>query len=438
MKPLPRQLEAYKYLRDNETTRLGFGGSAGGGKSWLGSEWLMQCGYHLPGTRWYVGRDQLKDTRESVLITWGKVAKAHNFTAYKPYEHGIRFNNGSEIVFLDLSFYPVKDPYFERLGSKEFTGGWIEEAGQVHSLAADVMKSRVGRHLNKELGILPKTLYTFNPKKNWLYTDFYLPWKSGQPLPKTAFVQSLPRDNDRLPPEYMESLMSIKDESMRKRLLEGLWEYDDDPTALIGYENIVNIFNNSHVIPGHDKYITADIATFGSDLFVIMVWYGWVVVEIVAVEKNDGAQVVELINAARVRHGVKPGNIVFDADGVGAGVTGHIRGARQFNNGSAPFKYKGKVENYINLKTQCYYHLAEYINEGQIHISADMSSKDQELLKQDLEYVKSDNSNDGKLRILPKQQIKVLMGRSPDFSDALAMRVYFTLDYPKALPSMLS
>ena len=132
----------------------------------------MQCACFLPGTRWFVGRNNLKDSRESVAITFGKVAKSHGFTAYRQISDGFVFDNGSEIIFLDLTYYPFKDPLYERLGSKEYTGGWIEEAGQVHRLAFEVLKTRVGRHLNDVYNIPSKILITCNPKKNWLYTTF--------------------------------------------------------------------------------------------------------------------------------------------------------------------------------------------------------------------------------------------------------------------------
>lgn len=352
---LPKQRKAYARLKDRETRFILYGGAAGGGKSWLGCEWLMQCGYYLPGTRWFIGRNNLKDTRESVLVTWGKVAAAHNFGQYKYNDNGIRFDNGSEVLFLDLTYYPQKDPMFERLGSKEFTGGWIEEAGEVNFGAFDTLKTRVGRHLNAENGLPPKILITCNPKKNWLYKDFYKPWRAGTLEADKAFIPALPKDNDYLTEEYLDNLRSIQDKARKQRLLFGVWEYDDDPNSLIQYDAIVDAFNNDHVPEDkNNRYMTIDVAMQGSDLFVIAVWYGFVLADLFTADKSTGKSIIDDINRMRVKHQVRPGRIVYDADGVGSFIGGFIPGAMAFLNGSRPVRYQGDDEsNYENLKAQC-------------------------------------------------------------------------------------
>ncbi|MEM6379782.1 MAG: phage terminase large subunit [Bacteroidota bacterium] len=436
---LPKQKEAYKYLRDNKTSFLVYGGAAGGGKSWLGSEWLMQCGHYIPGSRWFIGRNNLKDARESVLVTWSKVAKAHGFTAFKNNDSGIQFKNGSEILFLDLTYYPKKDPMFERFGSKEFTGGWIEEGGEVNFGAFDTLKSRVGRHLNNELKLKPKTLITCNPKKNWLYTDFYKPYKNNQLDSNSAFIPALPTDNPFLTEDYLDSLRSIKDKAKKQRLLYGNWEYDSDPNTLIEYDAILDAFQNSHIQPDKSKrYITADIAMRGSDKFVLTVWNGWVAVDKVVLDKTGGKEVIDEINKLRIRHQVRPSNIIYDADGVGAfigGKGGFIKRAIPFVNGSRALPYKGNEEKYENLKTQCYYHLADKINSGKMWLRC-FDDEYKEQLVAELEQVKSrDIDNDKVMRLMRKEDVKAILGRSPDLSDALMMRMRFELG--AMLPQML-
>ena len=65
------------------------------------------------------------------------------------------------------------------------------------------------------------------------------------------------------------------------------------------------------------------------------------------------------------------------------------------------------------------------IQNGEIYVDCKDGNVIDELSKE-LEQVKRDKiDSDGKLRILPKEKVKELIGRSPDYSDALMMRMYF-------------
>ncbi len=84
-------------------------------------------------------------------------------------------------------------------------------------------------------------------------------------------------------------------------------------------------------------------------------------------------------------------------------------------------------ENYNNLKSQCYYRLADRINRSGLHINCnDITTR--EMIIQELEQVKQHNMDkDGKKAIVLKEIVKELIGRSPDFSDTLMMREWFEL-----------
>ena len=199
IKPTKKQHLAYQELQNDTTRFIGFGGGAEGGKSWLGAEWLLTNCYFYPGTKWFIGRNELKRLMASSYATFRKVCAYHKIPDSDWKLNGqynyIEFVNGSRIDLLDLKLQP-SDPMFQRFGSTEYTGGWIEEAGEVHFLAFDILKVRVGRWKNEDYGLLtPKILLTCNPEQNWLYRIFYKPWKNKTLKEGYAFIQALYSDN---------------------------------------------------------------------------------------------------------------------------------------------------------------------------------------------------------------------------------------------------
>jgi hypothetical protein len=309
---------------------------------------------------------------------------------------------------------------YERFGSKEFTSGWIEEAGSVHPMAFEVLKSRVGRWLNDEYNIKKKILCTFNPKKNWVDTTFYRPFANGIETKDTKFVYALPTDNPFLPGDYLDTLRNIKDKATRERLLNGNFDYDDDPSALISYESIINLFQNNHVVKQGIKYIVADIARYGSDKAIITVWDGLTLIEYLLFDISSTVKIQNAINALREKHQIPKTKCLADEDGVGGGVVDNC-GIIGFTNNSRPVN-----KHYYNLKTECGYKLAELINK--MNIECELPSAEKEKIEQELGQLKTyDADKDGKLRILPKEKIKDNIGRSPDWLDVFIMRCKFNV-----------
>lgn len=441
-----KQEEALKALTDSSAKELMYGGAAGGAKSWTGCCWLLFMCLLYPETKWFIGRESLKDIRDSTLITFGKVAKAYGLRANVDYRyHGqdnyLYFPNGSRIDMLDLSFMP-SDPMYERLGSKEYTGGFLEECGQIHFNAFDTLKTRINRHLNDKYGIVAKLFLTCNPKKNWIYTYFVRPAQDGLLASGKKFIKSLFTDNVWREKGYEEQLRSITDKVQRARLLEGNFDYDDDPAILIGYDKILDLWSNRHVAGGH-KYITADVARFGRDFSVVFVWDGLRVIKCKVIPKGPTTDVTEYILKYMDEFGVPASNVILDEDGVGGGpvdflrkdginVQGFVNNSKPLPNPVSPQKDKnGKPlpENYNNLKSQCYFYLARAINDAGIYIDGSVLTEDhKERLIEELGQVKQKNVDTDKERaVLSKEDIKDIIGRSPDFSDCMMMRMYFEL-----------
>jgi hypothetical protein len=70
--------------------------------------------------------------------------------------------------------------------------------------------------------------------------------------------------------------------------------------------------------------------------------------------------------------------------------------------------------------------LAEKINKREMFVRAELEV--QKSLSEELEYVWRHNADkDIKLGVMPKDKVKEKLGRSPDISDMLMMRMYFEL-----------
>jgi hypothetical protein len=420
-----KQTIALDLLEDNKTNEILFGGGAGGGKTLLGCYWQLKQRLKYPNTRGLIGRAVLKTLKETTLVSFFQVAKMQGLQSGVHYKYNgqtsqIDFPNGSTILLKDLYSYP-SDPNFDELGSLEITDAFIDEANQVDDKARNIIKSRIRFQLDQN-DLIPKILYTCNPAKNWTYSEFYKPQTDNSIADNKKFVPSLIDDNPFISKHYKANLLTL-DSVSKERLLFGNWEYSNDPAQLIDYDKILDSFTNTFV-PIGNPYITCDVARFGNDSTVIGVWSGFRV-RFHQFNGKSVVEVAELIKNYALENKVPTSNIVVDEDGVGGGVVDILR-CKGFVNNSSPLKnpITNSKENYDNLKSQCYFKLSDFINKSEIYIQAD--GKQIQLIIQELEQVKQKGvDNDSSKGIIPKDKVKAAIGRSPDFSDCLAMRMFF-------------
>jgi hypothetical protein len=237
-------------------------------------------------------------------------------------------------------------------------------------------------------------------------------------MPYQKFIQALPTDNPYIPQSYLQNLSQLPF-AERQRLLFGNWEYESDPTSLLTYEEILNIWDNPPLFTEKsqpkNKYITADIA-FTSDKCVLLVWYDLCIVDIIVNPQEDVDIAIQ--NLAK-QHNVPQYNIAYDSDGVGKFLNQKLRNAKPIVNNAKALK----DENYKNLKTQLYFKLAEQIKDNSIKINLD---KNKETIIEELQVIRHRPTNNvGKLEMVDKGEVKKILGRSPDFSDAMAFRMLF-------------
>lgn len=426
-----KQTKALDYLEDKTTRELIFGGGAGGGKSALGCYWQIKNRMKYPETRGLIGRAVLKTLKETTLKTFFEICSRQGLKSgvhytYNQQSNTAVFSNGSEILFKDLYLYP-SDPNFDELGSLEITDAFVDEVNQVTFKAWTVVGSRI-RYKLDDYGLIPKKLGTCNPSKNWVYEKYFKPDRDGKLADNLRFIQSLVTDNPNISKHYIENLQLL-DEVDRERLLNGNWEYDNDPARLMEFDAITDIFNNHHLEKGQ-SFITADIARFGNDSTVIGIWEGLRCESIEILNHSDIVNTSNRIKAIMESKQVPPARVIVDEDGVGGGVRDILK-CKGFVNNSTPVEILGKKQNFNHLKSQCYFKLAEYVNKGQVYVSEIRSDIRQSII-QELEQVKRDKvDSDGKLCVIPKEKVKEVIGRSPDFSDMLMMRMYFEIKKPR-------
>jgi phage terminase large subunit len=450
-----KQRRALEILSDNEHDEFLYGGAAGGAKSWTGACWLIFSCLAYPDTNWFIARNQLKDLLDSVLKTINKVCKEYgitdyNFNAQKNY---IKFENGSVINFIEVKYKP-SDPMYEDLGSTEYTGGWIEEIGEVHEMAAIVLGTRIGRHLNSKYGLKKKMFMTCNPKQNWgkikfydkhkngtLYEENKILMDNGRKRIQRIYLNCLVVENPFIEQDYIDGLMAkaLDHKPTFERLFKGNWDYEDNPYQLAEQEMIEAIYTNDHVAQKKGKgFITADIAGQGNDKAVIGYWEGWNLVEIIEFKKSDAQDLIIAVRMLRFKYRVPKHRVVYDADGLGWGVS--PIGGTQFRNNANPIRTGREIPNHKNLQTQCLYLLADKINQGELYISADLSTDQMTHINQELAQIQSkgEHESENKLQCKGKAQIKQDIGRSPDYRDMIFMRIFFDLRKTRSLETIWS
>ena len=430
-----RQKVASEYLNDNTTEQIVFGGGAGGGKSFFGCAWIIKSCFKYPGSRWFIGRKELKRLKLTTLKTFFEILskwKIGHLFKYNEQKSVITCDNGSEIFLLDLSFMP-SDPEFERLGSSEFTGGFVDEAGEIREKAFEILSTRI-RYKNDYFNIAPKLLLTCNPTKNFLFREFYKPFKEKTLPLHRKFISALATENQFISGRYIDSLKKIKDKTTRERLLKGNWEYDSDPSALLNFDEISDLFTNP--ADGGERFLSCDVARMGKDLTVAAVWNGMIckIYNRNILEKSSVEETAELIRKIQREEKIRNSKTIVDEDGVGGGVKDILK-CKGFVNNSKPLPVEQENDgilqnenlNYSNLKTQCAFEFARLAKQGYIKIETDDTLIKEKIIEE-LEQLKVKSlDRETKIALIPKDEIKENIGRSPDFLDSIIMRFYFEI-----------
>ena len=440
----PKQIEAAKAWVDPVVEQILYGGAKGGAKSYTGVQLIFGSAHTYPNTHWFIARRELIDLKK---FTIPSIHEVHSHWGLKT-EKYLKFDgnlsvytlpNKSTVMLIACKDEP-SDPLFERFGSMQMTGGWIEEAGEVPEAAKENLWLSIGRWKNEEYGIPPKLFITANPKKGWLKRDFVDMWKKDV-LPRTrSFIPALSTDNPYLPASYTEKLRNTKNKVMRDRLAFGNWDYEDDKDSIVESDALEDTFTNT-VDESKDKYLIVDVARKGKDKTVFSYWKGLEMYKVKTFEKQSTDVTEEKVKEEASTERIPFSHIIIDEDGIGGGVVDHLKGVKGFIAGSKPLLTKNEILEkqkrvkhdhvqktvYAGLKSQCGWKVAELINEHKIAFKV---PDYREIIIEELTALlrDSDPDSDTVRKLKPKKRVKEdIGGRSPDLGDTIIMRAYFEL-----------
>lgn len=451
-----KQYMAWEVLMDQETSEIWYWGAAGWGKSYLGVAWIWTMANKFPWTRWFFWRKELTNLKKTTLNSYYKFLQDYkipkvNSGKLNSKDNFITFMNGSEILLLDCAYQPT-DPLYTRFWSLELTWGFVDESNEISQDCIAILNTRVGRQRNHEYSIKPKILETFNPDKWHVYRRFFFPWKeagkntkftfsnSAGVLTHRAFIPALVTDNPKVDPNYIQQLQQVADNVTRQRLLLGNFDYDNTAGKIFRYDEIVDLFRNElnqrdykdeitgRIYNSHPFYISCDVARLGDDNTVIGVRKGMELIKIVTLNRQPTDVVADKVKELETEFKVSRNHIVVDSDGVGGGVADQLRGCINFVNNATPFKTNSEINsdyfksNFGNLKAQCYFKLKEHMEKRTVRVVAEWSLKD--TISNELDNILLKNENkDNKIFLESKEELRVRLGRSPDYADMIMMRM---------------
>jgi hypothetical protein len=219
--------------------------------------------------------------------------------------------------------------------------------------------------------------------------------------------------------EVLQAQKDLPDKIFKQLYLAEAQDVDDQ---IYSYESICNLFTNSFIEKTGKRYLSADIAYLGKDLFVITIWDGLRIEKVIAIDKIDETAIGNKLIEIAEKYNIPYSNIVYDSDGLRKFTANSLKkltSSKPFVNNSSPKKDK----NFANLKTECAFKLRYLLDNNMIFC------EDHEFRKQisnELESIwLADQDSEGKIKLESKKKHVERTGSSPNFFDSLLMRMLF-------------
>lgn len=245
------------------------------------------------------------------------------------------------------------------------------------------------------------------------------------------------KDNPHIPPEEIAKAKAELDYDTYRQ--EFLAEYLENAGSLFKYDALVDVFSNT-VVKEDGKYLIIDIADDGSDKTIFSFWEGLEEFRRDEFERLNTESIISKIREYAIEYRIPYSHIAVDAIGVGAGVASSslLDGIIGYKSSYGPIKTDMDIvklpnvsytnnapltSEYKNLRSQCLFTLADLVNNHKI--ASKVVGRQKENVIEELAVYQDASQGDGKRMATQKDDVKNIIGRSPDASDTWIMRMYF-------------
>lgn len=212
--------------------------------------------------------------------------------------------------------------------------------------------------------------------------------------------------------------------------IEGVWRDIDSGSSLISAEEMDRFFNNNEQTDGVMR-ASADVALTG-DFFVIFAFNGHHVCDMEAWRGVPTDEVIPFIDKFLKKNGVRRENFTYDSNGLGLWLKDTFTSSVGFNNKSAA----SDPRLWNNQKSECAEKFVKAIKDGKFSISEALLDRRftdkkkntftlRDRLLEERLALKRKDSETARFEIISKPQMKLEIGHSPDFIEALFMIMPF-------------
>lgn len=243
-----------------------------------------------------------------------------------------------------------------------------------------------------------------------------------------CFIEGSPKDNQILKaadPDYMKRVSAKGGKSTLNDIV-GVWRDIDEGDSILSIDDMDRFFQNTEQRNGHLR-ASADVALSG-DFFVIFAMDGNHIFDMAARNKIEGNTLISLIKDFLSKNNIPEENFTYDVNGLGYWLKGDFPKAIPFNN-----KMKSSdATRWNNIKSECADLFVRGMQAGEWSIDDTLLSKSykdkkghifslKERLMSERLAIKNKETSKYAFEIISKDEMKTIVGHSPDFIEAIFM-----------------